>query len=40
MVVIEDGRDRVGDSVMVDVTSIVQTRTGRLLFGAIAADGS
>jgi uncharacterized protein YacL len=40
MVVIEDGRDRVGDSLMVDVTSIVQTRTGRLLFGSIARDGS
>ncbi|MFO7779456.1 MAG: TRAM domain-containing protein [Nitriliruptoraceae bacterium] len=40
MVVIEEGSDRIGDSSTVDVTSIVQTRTGRLLFGSIASDAS
>jgi uncharacterized protein YacL len=34
MVVVEDARDRVGTEVTVDVTSIVQSRTGRLLFAA------
>lgn len=41
MVVVEDARDRVGSEVMVDVTSIVQSRTGRLLFAApIPAGGT
>ena len=34
MVVVEDARDRVGTEMTVDVTSIVQSRTGRLLFAA------
>lgn len=33
MVVVEDGADLVGTSVEVDVASIVQSRTGRMLFG-------
>ena len=40
MVVVAQGRDRIGDLVPVDVTSIVQTRTGRLLFATVAPDGS
>ncbi len=36
MVVVEHARDRVGDEVEVDVTSIVQSRTGRLLFATPA----
>lgn len=34
MVVVEDGAERVGARVEIDVTSIVQSRNGRLLFGA------
>ncbi len=38
MVVVEQARDRVGSEVEVDVTSIVQSRTGRLLFATPAGD--
>jgi len=37
-VVVEQARDRVGSEVEVDVTSIVQSRTGRLLFATPAGD--
>lgn len=40
MVVVERGRDHVGQEVTVDITSIVQTRTGRLLFAGLAPGGS
>lgn len=36
MVIVEDARDRLGEEAGVDVTSIVQSRTGRLLFAALA----
>jgi uncharacterized protein YacL len=36
MVIVEDARDQVGTAVAVDVTSIVQSRTGRLLFASLA----
>jgi uncharacterized protein YacL len=38
MVVIEGASDRVGASIEVDVTSIVQSRTGRMLFAGPAAE--
>jgi uncharacterized protein YacL len=40
MVVVDDGGDRIGDDVQVDVTSIVQNRQGRMLFGGLAAGGA
>lgn len=40
MVIVERGASRVGAQVDVDVTSIVQTRTGRLLFATVHSDGS
>jgi uncharacterized protein YacL len=36
MVIVEDARSQVGEQVTVDVTSIVQSRTGRLLFAVVA----
>ena len=38
MVIVEGARDRVGSTVSVDVTSIVQSRTGRLLFASLAVS--
>ncbi len=35
MVIVEDAREKVGARVEVDVTSIVQSRTGRLLFASL-----
>jgi uncharacterized protein YacL len=40
MVVIEGAAERIGETVEVDVTSIVQSRKGRLLFGAPAEAGT
>lgn len=40
MVIVEGARDRVGDETDVDVTSIVQSRTGRLLFATPTGDRS
>ena len=36
MVVVEDGRDLVGSAVTVRVTNVLQTSTGRMVFGTIA----
>lgn len=36
MVVVEDAAERIGAQIEVDVTSIVQSRTGRLLFATVA----
>jgi uncharacterized protein YacL len=33
MVVVESGRDRVGQQVTVSVTSMLQTSAGRMVFG-------
>lgn len=38
MVVVEEARQHVGSELMVDVTSIVQSRTGRLLFASVSED--
>jgi uncharacterized protein YacL len=40
MVIVEDAHAQVGTEVTVDVTSIVQSRTGRLLFAGLAASGT
>jgi uncharacterized protein YacL len=37
MVIVESASDRVGTSMAIDVTSIVQSRTGRLLFAVLVA---
>lgn len=39
MVVVDEVDDRIGDDVAVDVTSIVQNRQGRMLFGGLATEG-
>jgi uncharacterized protein YacL len=39
MVVVDDVGDRIGGDVEVDVTSIVQNRQGRMLFGGLAVEG-
>jgi uncharacterized protein YacL len=40
MVVVEDAAHAVGDELTVDVTSIVQSRTGRMLFAVASGGGS
>jgi len=40
MVIVEDAREQVGTRVEVDVTSIVQSRTGRLLFATLVEAGA
>jgi uncharacterized protein YacL len=39
MVVAEDGREFVGEQVMLTVTSTLQTSAGRLIFGKLVSDG-
>jgi len=39
MVVVEQGRDRVGQTVNLTVTSMLQTSAGRMIFGKIAEGG-
>lgn len=40
MVVIKDGRNRVGEEVDFAVTNVLQTTTGRMIFGQISGDAS
>ncbi|MEX2503543.1 MAG: PIN domain-containing protein [Egicoccus sp.] len=40
MVVVEDAAEQIADEVAVDVTSIVQNRQGRMLFGVVAGPGA
>ncbi|MBQ1471861.1 MAG: TRAM domain-containing protein, partial [Eubacterium sp.] len=35
MIVAEDGRKRIGDTVEITVTSVLQTSAGRMIFGRI-----
>ncbi len=38
MVVVEDGRDKIGHTVEITVTSVLQTSAGRMIFGRIEAS--
>ncbi len=40
MVVVEEASDRIGHSVSVRVTNVIQTSTGRMVFAALAEPGS
>ena len=40
MVVIDHGRDRIGQDVTIIVTSVLQTSAGRMIFGRIEGDTS
>jgi hypothetical protein len=40
MVVVENGRDHVDETVTVTVTTVLQTTAGRMIFASIAADDS
>jgi len=33
MIVVEDGRDHIGETVKITVTSVLQTSAGRMIFG-------
>jgi uncharacterized protein YacL len=33
MIVVEDGRDHIGETVRISVTSVLQTSAGRMIFG-------
>ena len=35
MIVVEDGRKKIGESVMINVTSVIQTSAGRMIFGRL-----
>jgi uncharacterized protein YacL len=35
MVVVEDGKDRIGETVTITVTNVLQKSAGRMIFGRI-----
>jgi uncharacterized protein YacL len=40
MVVVEGGRDRIGQNVAIEVTSVIQTSAGRMVFGKINREAN
>ena len=40
MVVVDNGRDHIGETMDIAVTSMLQTSAGRMIFGRVDGDGS